>query len=519
MPLLKFYSRLGSYLPRRRAVRGMALFELSIAVSLAGIMTVSGLVYYKRQIQDDSARALAKQYEIMNNAVGVYMSNHWTDLLSLGQACNNSGWNTTSSQAWPSECSRMLGSVFVRHALQPTMSELIALGYLSQGSSGPILTFDPAVIVYTFAQSTGATASHTFGTWIQIYCTKIANSTSLTQCPTLSDRTLRSVVFNTRPYLNIQGDLYSILANTLSALPGDAGMSIPFFNDSSLSLIGRSQSLGSEPMSASVVIPNPVKVSAGSSTGIFGILGIRNVHASPLYTLRDGSMSPTNSWEFNNKNLTEVNKFAAQQVHAASSLLIPNSTPGVQCDPSGESVAISQAHDAILYCDKDSSRWSFPQARGIIVDSRQSFEADLTFTRSGWARLYKTPGAVHNPQYARADEWAMPSISKMHSFGSVAQFTDTYCEFVSAETSSHIKGGVIYPHSHQCATGLDFSGSSGSYVQFKSAYVNNSNSFFYQGPLKFELGLDPEGFWAVRPTANSDINISYLEVFLYRIAR
>ena len=297
-------------------VRGFALAELAIVVLIAGMMIISGMTYTKRQLQNDTAHALAEQYKTVNNAVGTYMVNHWPDLVAMPQICGNSTWLVDAAPVDPlNACSKTLGGATVVNALQPTIANLVNLGYLQQGQAGPLLLPDATDV----RQFNGTAAPHTFGIRIEVVCTNTTPpTTNLALCPdpTLR-RDLRSVVFNTRPYANVDNQLYNILGEALRVLPNDAGMSIPLVTNIALNLVGRANPGAVDTIVDNnfVNIPNPVQVSGAA--GQVGILGVRGGYGSSgfqQFARRDGSAPPSAPWDFNNQNLTGVKQFNAENI-------------------------------------------------------------------------------------------------------------------------------------------------------------------------------------------------------------
>ncbi|MFT5533918.1 MAG: hypothetical protein ACI802_002154 [Candidatus Paceibacteria bacterium] len=421
-------------------VRGFALAELAIAVVIAGMMIVSGMTYYKRQLQDDTAYALAEQYKTVNNAVGTYMMNHWPILVDMPQECGITTWRVGAGTPITANCTRNLvpsgsGVLSVVNALQPTIADLVNLGYLQQGQAGPLLRPDTTVV----QQANGTAAPHTFGILIEVVCTNTAvPTTNLTQCPDASQRRdLRSVVFNVRPYANVDNQLYNILGEALSALPNDAGMSVSFGTTNlALDLVGRAKPGAVDAIVDNnfVKISNPVR---SGTTGLAGILGVRGGYGSSgfqVFTRRDGSAPPLGNWDFNNKNLNNVQYFDAKEItggtiDAGEKFRLPQKPPNVGlCDPNSESIAFMTDTKAVVVCDKD-GKWQLLKAKGVDIAEAMSVSISLPKTNDGeYGEIELKNG---RGEKICGKDWGMPSLIAIDQGG--VNFEDNFCPRVDAD--------------------------------------------------------------------------------------
>ncbi|MDY7574220.1 hypothetical protein [Actimicrobium sp. CCI2.3] len=498
--------------------RGFVLAELAIAVVIAGMMVVSGIAYYKRQLQDDTAHALAEQYKTVNNAVGTYMVDHWVDLVNTDVSCGYSSWLVGGLPLVlpPSTlCQKTFGAtstpITIINALQPTIADLVNLGYLQQGQAGPLLQPDSTVVVTT---PSGA-APHTFGIRIEVICTNtFPPTTTLTLCPdpTLR-RDLRSVVFNTRPYANVDNQLYNILGEALRVLPNDAGMSIPLVTNAALDLVGRARpgALDTIVNNNFVNIPNPVRVSG--ATGQAGILGVRGGYGSSgfqKFTRRDGGAPPEGPWDFNSQNLKNIQEFQAQKIQLSGKKV--NDT----CDPTKESIAVSDisrdsrlpaapaSQKAFVICD-DVGKWKLPLAKGI--DPSQSMKASVTVTPGATGPFFLLNGSY---DFATSG-WGIPSLVGIKQ-GTINQndfYQDTYCTKVSANKNNN---GTLLISSDDYFSCIEYNTNA-----VTQTYVIPEALNFAVGEYDSKWALTRVALLPYDSNANADNRTYILEFILYKI--
>jgi Tfp pilus assembly major pilin PilA len=513
MSLKNKLSRWAGPTRKKALVQGFSLVELAIATAIATVIIVSGMAYYKQQLQKDTARALAEQYKTVNSAVGTYMVNHWPDLVALDQECGNTTWLVgTATLPLPStiNCSKTLGGTAIANALQPTIVDLVNLGYLQQGQAGPLLQPDDTQVF----RPDGALAPHTFGVSIEVLCTNTASpTTDLTLCPDVTRRRdLRSVVFNTRPYANIDNRLFSILGEALSALPNDAGMSIPLgANTVPLNLIGRAKpgAVDTVVNNNFVDIPNPVRVSTdippkpvGPRVGQAGILGVRGGYGSSgfqKFTRRDGSAPPEAPWNFNNQNLTGVNQFDATDITAKSSLAIPAKRIGGNCDPAKESIAwqtgnINRPPDLLVcrtffpFNASTPPKWERPKSTGIDP----TLFTTLSINLPSGSRTISTG--------LSASTWGQPSIVGISQGETDEEVTilDEYCRKIDVVQNNNGSPFIAVDDYYECR----LIGLNTRTWPFKKAV-----------PLDFNLSVNGGGEWVITyrnpGTVNQVLNINF----------
>ncbi len=469
--------------------RGFALAELAIATAIFSVMIVSGMAYYKRQLQIETAHALAEQYKIVNNAVGAYMVNHWLELVALPQDCGKSTWFVGASPTNPgTPCTKTLGTTVVVNALQPTIENLVKLGYLPQGHAGPVLQPDPDVDVRT---PTGS-AAHTFGVSIEAVCTGADCSDPA------SRRDLKSVVFNARPYANVNNQLFTILAEALSALPNDAGMSIPIGTNSvPLDLVGRAKpsTPNQIPDNSFINIPNPVRVDGAK--GQSGILGVRNGYGSSgfqQFTRRDGGAPPVASWDFNAQNLTKVQDFDASRISATSAMKLKNQDVGDVCDSNIHSIASSLVSKALLICD--AGKWALPvsKLRGIDPDPANAATFQVIATAG-------TNTVV--PSIYKASDYGMPGILGVTQGNSLKliDFKDAYCAKVDTNQNNN---GTPVNQRDDYFTCQDYD------------FNILRDSFYKADALTFNIQVNAAGLWEVAYNNLNGNRDHLINVRLYR---
>jgi Tfp pilus assembly major pilin PilA len=496
----------------RSRVRGFVLAELAIAVVIAGVMIVSGIAYYKRQLQSDTAHALAEQYKTVNNAVSTYMVNHWPVLVDTPQICGNSTWLVGAAPVDPgTACNKTIGVTPVVNALQPTMAELFKLGYLPQGQAGPLLLPDATDV----RQFNGTAAPHTFGVRIEVVCTNTPPPiTNLLNCPDVTKgRDLRSVVFNARPYANIDNQLFNILGEALNVLPNDAGMSVPMgANAVPLDLVGRARA-GAVDLSVGlyVNIPNPVQVSGAA--GQAGILGVRGGYGSSgfqQFTRRDGGAKPTASWDFDAKNLTNVQNFDAKEISAIDAIKINNvNNVGDPCNPSKQSIATSNLLKTLLVCDGGTSQWvrsvtpgvdpnNTIVSRDVIIPAKTDGNADIT--DSGGKPISTV-------------DWGMPALTHIVTNGDFVTDTNTnsYCGRVdtnSVKATTDMNGKPLPPLARY------------DYYPCKDFVVETnytSKTSYAANALNIEIKKGASGQWILVYANNNNDNSQLVGVTFYKI--
>jgi hypothetical protein len=340
-----------------KKARGYAIFELTIVTCLITSAIVFSLKYYKYQYELDRAQILAKIYQNLNAAIGTYMTVYYFELRQLDKTCSTLalGEGSAPSAVDFSICGLdipMLDDqlnqlttkppVKIANALQPTVAELVSLGLLHKETS----EIPPFAHRNTVRNSSGLFEPFRFAFLIEHACvgaTRMPSANSLPSCLN-NNQDLRTYVFNTQPYFGphasdadkqlswlgevaVKAGADAAMTTSLTPLPGELyGHKGAWQLDNPL----RNVSTG-RGMTHMVVMVNGY----GSS----GLLQL---------TRRDGSMWPTDHWNFNQKDITNI-----RRLEVTDRMKIPKKTLGTSCDFATESTAFDDAARALMICDKD----------------------------------------------------------------------------------------------------------------------------------------------------------------------
>lgn len=299
---------------RRKNQRGYSLIETSLALSLAVMVTASGLGWLQYQQRLDQGEAAGQLYLSINQSVQSYMAGQYDELVKVPAHCSQPRFFDTNGDTRISfgelpdaaACTRSLkradGVAYsVSNVLQPTLADLRALGYLSS-TMRDTLPFPTALkVVQDVAGVKSLAASH-FAVRIEQVCS--ANTTAQTTCPA---KDLRSLLFNAQPYDDkVMGSGFMgalTLATAFAQIQGQGAMS-PENGGDLLGWQGLFQ------------ITNPVRAftATGNGLGSANILGIRGGYGSAglmQFMRLDGSVKPTADWDFANHSIDNVGSMSA----------------------------------------------------------------------------------------------------------------------------------------------------------------------------------------------------------------
>lgn len=174
----------------KKRSRGIALIEAVLATFVFGMAVVAFYSAFAASSRSDQGRAVGRQYAQINQAVGQYMSTYYRQLKSLSPGCSVQSLGYSMSHSVPkASCSMAVTGpnasggtgVTVANGFQPTVQELIALGFLKAGTlDSPALD---ALSVVAESRSDGAATTtptrQRFFTQIEQRCIPNAVNSSL----------------------------------------------------------------------------------------------------------------------------------------------------------------------------------------------------------------------------------------------------------------------------------------------------------------------------------------------------
>jgi type II secretory pathway pseudopilin PulG len=120
---------------------GFFLLELTIGVAILGVAVLAMYSAISSLNQMERGKRVGHQYALINEALGQYMATHYKQLKSLNPNCSQHSLGRLISKARPESTCRMAvtstgtnsAGVTVLNGLQPTVQELILLGFLKDG--------------------------------------------------------------------------------------------------------------------------------------------------------------------------------------------------------------------------------------------------------------------------------------------------------------------------------------------------------------------------------------------------
>lgn len=248
---------------------GFSLLEISLAMSLGAILTISYLYNQSRDDQINTAKVQAGYFLQVSDAVGRYMQNFYDDLIILPAACSNLTWTDgLVTSATSNNCTFTTGSASgvksPANVMAPTVAELQNLDLLDKSFSNSFLwgtvKNDPAGYV----------------TRIQQWCNDVLISTQPSNCSSaiqLKSLTFNSLAFDkpdTGKFFRLLR--YEKLETAIMVMGGDGFMSME--SDADTGGNGKLYGLGKK-----ISIDNPVKLASepiGSTKGSDGILAVQN---------------------------------------------------------------------------------------------------------------------------------------------------------------------------------------------------------------------------------------------------
>jgi hypothetical protein len=329
--------------------RGVALAQGLMSATLIGSMSMVGMDWAVKQAAIDRERSQAQALLLINSAAGNYLSRFNDQLVAV---------KTDGTDALPAECATVSLKVgtsaavpnlirsggcratlvltqrsdgtadktyTVQNALQPTLSELMAMGILDGGvSTVPLLPVTNEVAGPSSSGEAGTTAApNTYAVVLYPRCIGAGTTGTTAAAPAtckLENKAFTSLVFNTQPFdrgtsssQNFSHLLGGLGPDGAISGPADTGVTNPALRvnpEGELRSLGRGWTI-KNPILQDWSYKDATEKQVSYTRGVDGIAAVRNGYDATTaleYTRRDGSSPPTADWDFNGKNMTNMGK-------------------------------------------------------------------------------------------------------------------------------------------------------------------------------------------------------------------
>ena len=272
---------------------GFSLLELSLAITLAAMVSLGYLYNQNRETEFNNAKAQAGYFLTVNDAVGKYMLSFYDDLKTIPAICSTVRLTAGDTPAPTStSCKFTTGSASSvnnpANVMQPTVAELQKLGMLDKSfqdsflwptlstvNSPYAITCDPTKSPCT---TTANAAPAAYATRIQKWCDGVlVTPANNLKCDMPQ---LKSLTFNAQPFADAEiGSFFKMarfekLNTAISSMGGDGFMSLELALDSE----GKGKLYG---VGGKTSLDNPIlyinaKDSSVNKRGISGIMAIQN---------------------------------------------------------------------------------------------------------------------------------------------------------------------------------------------------------------------------------------------------
>jgi hypothetical protein len=482
--------------PRRRGVvaLGFTLLELSIALALVTAAVIFSLQFYRNQALQDQALIVAKQYKKLNAAIGTYMTVYYYELRNIPADCSIlalmagstptvtppiAGCEVTLPQL-DQQLTPIAGAVGLRIAngLQPTLAELVSLGILSQETTD-IPAFSHHNVVFN---ANGVFEPFRFAFLIDHACIGPPRNPLPLGTPPCAgtNKDLRTLVFNTQPYFspNVANAARQThwLGEVMVKAGADAAMST--------SITPRPGELYGH--KASWQLPNPIRT--GNGQGLVNMVGMMNGFGASgflQFTRRDGSLLPTDHWNFNKKNLHDVARLESAEGDFGDKLAIPYKELGTACatdrkveeinqndgiNGKQDGIAFDRKNKALLICDdgkwlhsrgKGAANWNdyidvklsanapggppgnISRATGVILTVGPESQALPTVTQLPALPSWPATTGVNLDLGLDANQWGMPTVLEATTRGYRQWVEDSWCFFAMGPVQTGVVGGAL----------------------------------------------------------------------------
>jgi hypothetical protein len=124
---------------RIRSQAGYLLLEALVVLGVMGSAVVAYMALQMVQTRIDQGKAIGGHYARINEGLGQYMTLHHVALKKLPPDCSVHGLASTTSKTRPATgtaCNLMINGIPVSNGLQPSVEELVKLGFLPAATTG-----------------------------------------------------------------------------------------------------------------------------------------------------------------------------------------------------------------------------------------------------------------------------------------------------------------------------------------------------------------------------------------------
>lgn len=367
-----------------KSMQGFSLLETMIALTLLAIVTVYTLHWQSIAANTDKGRNLAQKYLTLNDAVNNYMVTHSQALNALSPVCSETTFSYDpmglfdtakgkSTARLAVNCNLVVSQgLTVVNGLQPTIDELVALGFHPKQSSYglPLQAINAVKEANADGSAPNAFSAFTparFFINIAQVCLQRGTITKPNQiatapttpgptgCPATATTALTSLIFNTQPYDFKKESNFayaSLIGSAISKMGPDASHS-DYLDSNYTQYQGE---LVSKPLTTT---PNPIRYvspKTGVNVGLNSIIALRGGYGAAYanqHSRIDGSNIPTADWSFGGHNVADVKDMTVLNMLQTDALKankfkLASRLVDTPCDVNQEGVA--NQGDAVLIC-------------------------------------------------------------------------------------------------------------------------------------------------------------------------
>lgn len=370
-----------------KSMRGFSLLETMITLTILASVTMYTLHWQSIAANTDKGRNLAQQYLTLNDAVNNYMVTHSQALNALSSVCSETTFSYDPTQRFDTakgkstarlavNCNLVVSQgLTVVNGLQPTIDELVALGFHpKQSSYGPLLqtinvvkeanvngsapnsfsVFTPARFFINIAQVCLQRGTITKPNQIATTPT----TPGPTGCPATATTAFTSLIFNTQPYDFKKESKFayaSLIGSAISKMGPDASHS-DYLDSNYTQYKGE---LISKPLTTT---PNPIRYvypKTGVNVGLNSIIALRGGYGAAYanqHSRLDGSNIPTADWSFGGHNVADIKDLTVLNMLQTDALKtnklkLASRVVDTPCDVNQDGLA--NQGDTVLICKRD----------------------------------------------------------------------------------------------------------------------------------------------------------------------
>jgi len=299
--------------PRRRQA-GFTLLEISFVLVVAGGLSIGALEMLRFQQMVEQGRHAGERLAVLREGAAAYTRDHGREILAQvpdHQRCAEVDLSSASAVATPAGgasalagCGLKIDGQSVANVYQPTIAELQALGYVRLTDDLPFIHGDTIVDGHTGTQ---AVPRWRVSTRCSRHCAPPTGTVADALKPVFS-----LMLFNSQPFFpqgKLQYGQAAQLKAAIQAIGPDALIAPP---GSSPKVSRKLRSAAGQPAT------NPLRDAEDGVPGVLATLTYVDTNASRAaapptscggtsgVTCQDGSAPPTQSWDFNGKDLGNV---------------------------------------------------------------------------------------------------------------------------------------------------------------------------------------------------------------------